>query len=247
MAVAAPRRAPVTTETRTEKGMSLARAPALVLGSILLAAGLYCLYKEHTFPPFSNLPSGRAPVEGKVFGVFGANGWTGMLTAVGGGLLLFGAAQHLVAKTMSLIVGLGLGAAAVIALISGDVLGMAAANHMTELAWGIAAAILLFNTLVPRRRRQIEVADETGAADGGPAGGYAARRRAVPAPGEPDGTETRARQDDTADTRVAHDQAQTRPLHDDTADTRVHDDQAETERVSPEGRRPGGSGGAPAA
>jgi hypothetical protein len=78
-----------------------------------------------------------------------------MLTAIAGGLLLFGAAQHLVAKTMSLIVGIGLGAAAVIAAISGDVLGLAAANGWTEIAWGACAAILLFNVFVPRRRRVI--------------------------------------------------------------------------------------------
>src|ERR1700704_6183002 len=130
-------------EIRTEKGMSLARGPALILGTILLAGGLYVLYRQHTFPKFSNSPNGNAPVGGKVFGAFGANGWTGMLTAIAGGLLLFGAAQHLLAKTMSLIVGLALGAAAVIALVSGDVLGMAAANGWTELGWGAVAAILL--------------------------------------------------------------------------------------------------------
>jgi hypothetical protein len=117
-----------TTDTRTEKGISLARGPALILGTILLAAGLYFIYKQHAFPPFSHFPNGTPMFKGKVFGLFEANGWTGMLTAVGGGLLLFGAAQHLLAKTMSLIVGVALGAAAVIALISGNVLGMAAAN-----------------------------------------------------------------------------------------------------------------------
>jgi hypothetical protein len=153
-------RTAASTTTRTEKGVSLARGPALILGTILLAAGLYLLYKAHTFPPFSNFPNGHAPKDGTfLFGLFGANGWTGMLTAVGGGLLLFGAAQHLLAKTMSLIVGIALGAAAVIALISGNVLGMAAANHWTELAWGASALILLFNTLVPRRRRTVVVAD----------------------------------------------------------------------------------------
>ena len=134
-------------ETRTEKGASLARGPALVLGTILLAAGLYFLYNQHTFPKFSNFPDGKAPVAGKVlFGIFGANGWTGMLTAVGGGLLLFGAAQHLLAKTMSLIVGVAFGAAAIIALASGNVLGMAAANGWTEIGWGIAAAIFCSST-----------------------------------------------------------------------------------------------------
>jgi hypothetical protein len=146
--------------------MSLARGPALIVGTVLLAVGLYLLYKARTFPPFSNFPNGSVTKDGDfLFGLFGANGWTGMLTAVGGGLLLFGAAQHLLAKTMSLIVGVALGAAAVIALISGNVLGMAAANGWTKLGWAVAAVILLFNTLVPRRRRTVVVADDAVARD----------------------------------------------------------------------------------
>ncbi len=157
-------------ETRTEKGLSLSRGPALMLGTILLAAGLYFLYKQHTFAKFSNFPDGSAPVTGKVlFGIFGADGWTGMLTAVGGGLLLFGAAQHLLAKTMSLIVGIALGAAALIALASGNVLGMAAANGWTEIGWGVAAAILLFNAVIPRRKRVVSdgAVSERGVSDRG--------------------------------------------------------------------------------
>jgi hypothetical protein len=55
-----------------------------------------------------------------------------------------------------------LGAAAVIAVISGNVLGLAAANNWTKLGWAVCAVILLFNTLIPRRKRTIEepVADE---------------------------------------------------------------------------------------
>jgi hypothetical protein len=162
-----------STTTRTEKGISLARGPALILGTILQIAGLYFLYKQHLFPKFSNLPNGKLPTPGKVFfGIFGANGWTGLLTAAAGGLLLFGAAQHLLAKTMSLIVGVALGAAAIIALISGNVLGLAAANGWTEILWGASALILLFNTLIPRRKKTIED-DHTAAAsrprDRGPA------------------------------------------------------------------------------
>jgi hypothetical protein len=154
------------TTTRTEKGISLARGPALILGTILSAVGLYLLYKARTFPPFSNFPNGSVIKDGDfIFGLFGANGWTAMLTAVAGSLLLFGAAQHLLAKTMSLIVGIALGAAAVIALISGNVLGMAAANGWTKLGWAACAAILLFNTLVPRRRRTVVVADGAAAPD----------------------------------------------------------------------------------
>jgi hypothetical protein len=160
------RHSAATTTTRTEKGISLARGPALVLGTILLAVGLYLLYKARTFPPFSNFPNGDVTKDGDfLFGLFGANGWTGMLTAVAGGLLLFGAAQHLLAKTMSLIVGIALGAAAVIALVTGNVLGMAAANGWTKLGWAVCAVILLFNTLVPRRRRTVVVADEAVAND----------------------------------------------------------------------------------
>jgi len=177
-----PERTAAPTTTRTEKGMSLAKGPALVLGTILTAAGLYLLYKARTFPPFSNFPNGDAPADGKyIFGLFAANGWTAMFTAVGGALLLFGVAQHLLAKTMSLIVGIAFGAAAIIGLISGNVLGMAATNHWTELAWGACAVILLFNTLVPRRRREVVVADDAAAAGTAPA----ARRDAVAREDEP--------------------------------------------------------------
>jgi hypothetical protein len=162
----AERHTAAPTATRTEKGISLARGPALILGTVLLAVGLYLLYKARTFPPFSNFPNGDVTKDGDfLFGIFGANGWTGMLTAVAGGLLLFGAAQHLLAKTMSLIVGVALGAAAVIALVSGNVLGLAAANGWTKLGWAACAVILLFNTLIPRRRRTVVVADETVAHD----------------------------------------------------------------------------------
>jgi hypothetical protein len=149
-----------TDETSTQKGISLARGPALILGVVLLAAGLYFIIRAHYFPRLAGFPNGHAPVDTKVLGIFGANGWTGMLTAIGGGLLLFGAAQHLLAKAMSLIVGVALAAAAIIALIHGNVLGLAAANGWTELGWGIAAAILLINTLAPRRRRTVAVAPD---------------------------------------------------------------------------------------
>ena len=157
--------------THTEKGISLARGPALILGTILEVAGLYLLYKQHVFPKFSQFPNGHVLTHKVFLGIFGANGWTGMLTAAAGGLLLFGAAQHLLAKTMSLIVGIGLGGAAVIALISGNVLGMAAANIWTEIAWGGIAAILLFNSAIPRRQKTI-VDDEP----------TPERRRVEPAP-----------------------------------------------------------------
>jgi hypothetical protein len=173
-----------TPQTRTEKGISLARGPALILGTILLAAGLYFMYKAHTYPRFANFPNGTATKNGNFFfGIFGANGWTGLFTAVCGGLLLFGAAQHLMAKTMSLIVGCALGAAAIIAWVSGDVLGMAAANGWTEIGWAVCSLILLFNSLMPRRQRTVVVEDGVGA------GAIGARRRRY---GEPAAAATAA-------------------------------------------------------
>jgi hypothetical protein len=85
---------------------------------------------------------------------------------------------------MSLIVGVVLGAAAIIGAVSGNVLGLAASNGWTELAWGIAAAILLINAVIPARRRVYERAGTgavgaagAGAVAGAAAGDVAARRR----------------------------------------------------------------------
>jgi hypothetical protein len=80
---------------------------------------------------------------------------------------------------MSLLVGLALGACAIIAVISDNVLGLAAANGWTEVGWGIAAILLVLNMLAPRRRRERAVgtaaADRTGRFD----------RQPVPAAQEP--------------------------------------------------------------
>ncbi|MEA2340193.1 MAG: hypothetical protein QOG11_270 [Solirubrobacteraceae bacterium] len=147
-----------------EKGPGLARGPAHVLGSILLAFGLAAMIQHNDFASAAaQFPDGTAA--GGTFLGFEVNGWTNLFTAAAGGLLLFAAAQHLLAKAMSLLVGIALGACAVIALIDGDVLGLAAANGWTELAWGIAAAILVVNALLPRARRERRVAPavDTGA------------------------------------------------------------------------------------
>lgn len=147
-------------DTVVEKGAGLARGPALILGSILTAAGLLALIHHNEFPSFgSGFPDGTA-TGSKWLGLFGVNGWTCWLIIACGGLLLFGSAQHLLAKTMSLAVGLILGAASVIGLVDKrDVLGLAYENGLTKLALGIAAAILLFNTLAPRVKHERPVDD----------------------------------------------------------------------------------------
>jgi hypothetical protein len=148
------------TNTRVVKGAGLARGPALIIGMVLAVFGLILFFKV-TGTPLSTAGFPDATVQGEKFLGFEANAWTAWFTIAAGVLLLFGAAQHLAAKTMSLIVGLALGAAAVIALVDGDdVLGLAAANGLTALGWGIASALLLFNTLAPRVRRERPVARE---------------------------------------------------------------------------------------
>lgn len=131
----------------TTKGPGLARGPALIIGAILAAFGLILFLKA------GDTPTGGFPdadVDGSKFLGFETNGWTAWITTAAGALLLFGAAQHLLAKAISLIVGLVLGACAIIALVDGDVLGLAAANIWTELGWGIAAVLLVLNVLAPR-------------------------------------------------------------------------------------------------
>ncbi|HXO06738.1 MAG TPA: hypothetical protein VN880_01830, partial [Solirubrobacteraceae bacterium] len=244
----------VPTETRIERGVSFARGPALILGTILLAAGLYSLYKEHTFPPFSNFPNGDAPVQGKViFSIFGVNGWTGELTAVAGGLLLFGAAQHLLAKTVSLIVGVALGAAAVIALISGNVLGLAAANGWTKLAWAVSAAILLLNTLIPRRRTEVPVDGAPVYEDGSAHRWRRGRGHTAVAAGtgaaagaayehhrdkEHYADDDRVGAEHSRDHDAERDDVGDRPRHDDVGDRPRHDDVGDRPRDDDVGDRP---------
>ena len=139
----------MATTNHTDRGRSLARGPALILGSILLAFGLIAMIKHSAFPSFGdNFPD--ADVKGLKFLGIEVNGWTNWLIAVAGGVLLFGAAQHLLSKVLSLIVGLVLAAAAVIALIDGDILGLGAANIWTVIGLGAAALVLLVNALLPR-------------------------------------------------------------------------------------------------
>ncbi|MBF6619800.1 MAG: hypothetical protein ITG02_06155 [Patulibacter sp.] len=150
--------------THTVKGPGLARGPAMIIGTILSVAGL-ALFLHAGDTPTAGFPDGDA-VGSKILG-FESNGWTAWITTAAGVLLLFGAAQHLLAKAMSAIVGLGLAVCAVIALIDGDVLGLAAANWAVELAWGIAAVILLLNLLAPRVKHEQRVvpAEHTGRHD----------------------------------------------------------------------------------
>ena len=119
-----------------------------IVGIVLLAYGVLALI-------FGGNGFTTDPVDGTVQGTkwlgFEGNGWSNLLTAVAGALLLFGSPTHWGAKGLSLIVGLVLGAASVIAMVDGDdVFGIFAANGLTELAWGVSAAVLIVLALLPR-------------------------------------------------------------------------------------------------
>lgn len=138
--------------TTHDRGTGLARGPAYIIGSILAAFGLILLLQSGDNPiNFATDGFSGADVESsEKFIGFEWNGWTAWITIAAGVLLLFGAAQHALAKGFSLVVGLALGACALLGFIDGDVLGLAAANIPTELGWGIAAVLLVLNVLAPR-------------------------------------------------------------------------------------------------
>ena len=134
--------------TQRDKGISLAKGPVGIVGIVLLAYGVLALI-------FGSSDFTADPVDGTVQGTkwlgFEGNGWSNLLTAVAGALLLFGSPTHWGAKGLSLIVGLALGAASVIAMVDGDdVFGIFAANGLTALAWGVSAAVLIVLALLPR-------------------------------------------------------------------------------------------------
>ena len=147
------------TTTHREKGPSLARGPAWIVGSLLAAFGLAMFFNVGGTPlPTTGFPDGE--VQGQSFLGFEGNAWTAWLTTAAGVLVLIGVVQHAFTKTMALLVGLALGAMSVIALFDGeDVLGLAAANGFTKLGWGIAAAFLIITALLPRVQRRVKDQD----------------------------------------------------------------------------------------
>ena len=143
------------------KGVSLAKGPVGIIGIVLLVGGILgLLFGSTNFT--MDAPNGDV-TGGTWLGIEG-NGWTWLLFAAAGGLLLISAPMHWSAKTMAMIVGLAMAAAAIIALVDGsDVLGIFAANGMTILAFGAAAVACLIVAMLPRvgrRRREVVVDDE---------------------------------------------------------------------------------------
>ena len=132
-----------------DKGVSLAKGPVLIVGIALLALGVLGLIFGGR--GFDNMNPIDGITQGDRFLGIEANGMSNLLFAGAGALLIFGSPLHWGAKSLSLIVGLVLGAASVIAMVDGDdVFGIFAANGPTMLVWGVAAAVLLVLALLPR-------------------------------------------------------------------------------------------------
>lgn len=130
------------------KGMSLAKGPVAIIGLVLLA---YAIVAFILGGDEFNASPGDGTVNGETFLGIETNGWTNVLLAAAGLVLLFGSPFHWGAKTTAMIVGLVLGAASVIAMFDGsDVFGIFAANGPTMLLLGAAATALLVLSLLPR-------------------------------------------------------------------------------------------------
>jgi hypothetical protein len=144
------------------KGVSLAKGPVGIIGAVLLAGGILGLLMGST-DFTTSAPNGD--VNGGTFLGIEGNGWTWVLFAGAGAILLISATMHWSAKAMAMIAGLVMGAAAVIAIVDGtDVFGVFAANRATMLVMGVAAVALLVVAMLPRvggRREEVVVDRDT--------------------------------------------------------------------------------------
>jgi fumarate reductase subunit D len=134
------------------RGVSLAKGPVALIGVASLALGvLGFIFASQSFT--MHPPSGT--VNGGTFIGIEGNGWTWLLFAAGGLLLLLGAPIHWGAKSMAFIVGVAYGVGALIALSDGsDILGIFATNNLTKLVLGAAAVALVLLSMAPRLGRR---------------------------------------------------------------------------------------------
>jgi len=136
------------------KGVSLAKGPVGIIGVVLLAGGILGLLFGST--SFTADPPDGTVTGDTWFGIEG-NGWTWALFAGSGLLLLLTAPMHWGAKTMAMLVGVAMGAAALLVLADAsgaDAFGIFAANDATTLVFAVAAVALLFFALMPRVGRR---------------------------------------------------------------------------------------------
>jgi hypothetical protein len=135
------------------RGVSLAKGPVALIGLLSLALGvLGFIFASRSFS--FDAPSGT--VQGTTFLGIEGNGWTWVLFAAAGLLLLLGSPIHWGAKSMAFIVGVVMVVGALISLSDGnDILGIFATNNWTTLAMGLGGIALIVLSMMPRvgRRR----------------------------------------------------------------------------------------------
>ena len=138
----------IMSDRADSKGVSLAKGPIAILGLIGLAYGLSGLiFASHAFA--LHIPHGA--VTGKHWLGLLVNGWSDLLFIAAGLALLLFSPVHAAAKSMAVLVGWVLIAAAVVAVIRGNgVFGIFAANKLTELIWAAAGVLLLIVAWLPR-------------------------------------------------------------------------------------------------
>src|SRR4051794_28715011 len=140
------------------RGVSLAKGPVALIGIASLALGvLGFIFANHSFT--MDAPSGT--VNGGTFLGIEGNGWTWVLFAAAGLLLLLGSPIHWGAKSMAFIVGVAYGVGALIALSDGtDILGIFATNNWTKLVLGAAGVALVVLSALPRVGRRDVATDD---------------------------------------------------------------------------------------
>src|SRR3954453_13943729 len=138
---------------RPRSGVSLAKGPVGLVGLASLALGvLGFIFASRSFD--FDIPDGT--VTGSTFIGIEGNGWTWVVFAAAGLLLLLGSTIHWGAKSMGFIVGVAFVVGALIALSDGDdILGIVAMNNWTKLVMGAAGVALIVLSMLPRvgRRR----------------------------------------------------------------------------------------------
>ena len=124
-------------------------AAAAAIGVLLLAYGITGLIFGGS--DFGTDTGGT--VDGETWLGLEGNGWTNLLFAAAGGLLILASPTRAGAATTMVVTALAFGAGAIIAVFDGDdVFGVFAANGWTMLAWGVTAIVLLAAALLPAMR-----------------------------------------------------------------------------------------------
>jgi hypothetical protein len=133
---------------KPRKGLSLAKGPVLLVGIASLVFGvLGFIFANQSFT--FDVPDGT--VNGSTFLGVEGNGWTWVLFAAAGLLLMLGAPIHWGAKSMAFIVGVAMIVGALIAISDGtDILGIFATNNWTKLVMGAMGAGLVLLAMMPR-------------------------------------------------------------------------------------------------